>query len=156
LPSSARAKRTFVVDWRECSALNTPFDDDYFDLITDRGCFHHIGGSRRRQYGNEIARILRPGGVLFLRGCQASDDGPFFPVEHSSILESFDSKLFEIGPDTPFFYAVDSGGINATAVTIVRRDLNAAQGNRRPSFFKRLRRRAPALANNSATKFSAR
>jgi SAM-dependent methyltransferase len=135
-----------VVDWRECSALDTPFDDGYFDLITDRGCFHHIGGARRRQYAVEIARILKPGGVLFLRGCQASDDGPFFPVERNSISESFDSQLFEIGPDTPFFYAVDSGGINATAVTIVRRDLDAARGRRPFSFFKRLTTRPRQLS----------
>jgi SAM-dependent methyltransferase len=118
-----------VVDWHEISALNTPFDDGYFDLITDRGCCHHIGGPLRCQYANEIARILRPGGVLFLRGCGTSF-GPFFPIEHNSLSESFDPQLFEVGPDIPFFYAVDNGGNQATAVTIVRRDLNA--GPKRP------------------------
>lgn len=135
-----------VVDWRECSALNTPFDDGYFDLITDRGCFHHIAGPRRREYASEIARILRPGGALFLRGCRASDDGPFFPVDHNSILETFDPQFFEIGADAPFFYAVDSGGIPAMAVTIVRRDLNVARGKRPFSFFKKLTKRARMLS----------
>jgi len=125
--------------------LNTPFGDGYFDLITDRGCYHHIDGPGRRQYANEIARILKPGGVLFLRGCRAADDGSFFPIEHSSILDSFDPQLFEIGPDTPFFYAVDTGGINATAVTIVRRDLNVVQGKRPFSLLKRLAERARLL-----------
>jgi ubiquinone/menaquinone biosynthesis C-methylase UbiE len=134
------------VDWRECSALNTPFDDRYFDLITDRGCFHHIAGPCRRQYAGEIARILRPGGVLFLRGCRASDDGPFFPVDDNSILESFDPQLFEIGNDIPFFYAVDSGGIPATAVTIVRRGLNPPRGKRPLLFFKRPTMRGPMLS----------
>ena len=92
------AQENVVVDWRECSALDTPFDDGYFDLITDRGCFHHIGGARRRQYAVEIARILKPGGVLFLRGCQASDDGPFFPVERNSISESFDYNSSRSAP----------------------------------------------------------
>ena len=133
------------VDWRECSALNTPFDDGYFDLITDRGCFHHIAGPLRRESAREIARILRPGGVLFLRGCRASDDGPFVPVDHNSILENFDQRLFDVGPDTPFFYAVDTGGIPATAVSIVRRDLSAARGARSLSFFKRLTKRARML-----------
>jgi SAM-dependent methyltransferase len=68
-----------VVDWHECSALKTPFDDSYFDLIADRGCFHHISWRPRRQYAEEIARILRPGGVLFLRGSREAD-GPFFPL----------------------------------------------------------------------------
>jgi SAM-dependent methyltransferase len=121
--------RGVVVDWHECSALKTPFDDSYFDLIADRGCFHHISWRPRRQYAEEIARILRPGGVLFLRGSREAD-GPFFPVDRVSLSESFDPQRFEIGPDIPFFYAVDTGGIGATAVTIVRRDLNMVRGKR--------------------------
>jgi ubiquinone/menaquinone biosynthesis C-methylase UbiE len=124
-----------VVDWHECSALNTPFDDGYFDLITDRGCFHHIGGALRRQYAEEIARILRRGGVLFLRGNRKAET-PFFPVDRDSLSENFDPQLFEIGPDIPFFCAVDTGGICATAVTIVRRDLNIVRGKRPISFLK--------------------
>ena len=125
-----RARRSgVVVDWHECSALNTPFDASYFDLISDRGCCHHIGGPLRRQYAQEIARILKPGGVLFLRGCRVSDN-TFFPVDRNSLVESFNPHIFEIGPDIPFFCAVDSGGIYATAVTITRRDLNLGEGNR--------------------------
>ena len=78
------------VNWHECSALDTPFDDGFFDLIADRGCCHHIGGEQRRQYAQEVGRILRPGGVLFLRGCRASDDGLFFPIDRSSLPQSFD------------------------------------------------------------------
>lgn len=125
-----------VVHWHECSALDTPFDAGYFDLITDRGCCHHIGGPLRRQYANEVARILKPGGVLFLRGCRVADD-PFFPIDRNSLEESFDPRLFQIGPDLPFYYAVDSGGIYATAVTIVRSDSNISRAKRPFSFFKR-------------------
>jgi ubiquinone/menaquinone biosynthesis C-methylase UbiE len=126
-----------VVQWHECSALDTPFNDGNFDLITDRGCCHHIGGPLRRQYANEVARILRPGGVLFLRGCRVSED-PFFPIDGNSLSESFHPHLFEIGPDIPFFYAVDGGGIYATAVTITRRDSHIGRVKRSFSFLKRL------------------
>lgn len=146
LAKQRASEHNVVVDWRECSALKTPFDSGYFDLITDRGCYHHIDGPRRHQYANEIARILRPGGVLFLRGCRASDDGPFFPIEHYSLFDSFDPQLFEIGPDTPFFYAVDDGGIDASAVTIVRRDLNVVRGKWPFSLFKRFTKRMRQLS----------
>jgi ubiquinone/menaquinone biosynthesis C-methylase UbiE len=118
-----------VVEWHECSALNTPFGDGFFDLITDRGCFHHIGGVLRSQYAKEIARVLKPGGTLFLRGCRKCED-TFFPIDPNSLSESFDPQLFEIGPDVPFFCAVDTGGINATAVRIVRRDLIVGRDKR--------------------------
>ncbi|MFO1125740.1 MAG: class I SAM-dependent methyltransferase [Methylocystis sp.] len=113
-------ERGAVVSWHLGSALNTPFDSGYFDLITDRGCFHHIGGARRARYAEEIARILKPGGVLFLRGCRRPEP-PFFPVNSETIAETFDERLFEIGVDEPFYLVVDAGGLQATMVTIVRR-----------------------------------
>jgi ubiquinone/menaquinone biosynthesis C-methylase UbiE len=109
-----------LVSWHLGSALTTPFDSGYFDLITDRGCFHHIGGAHRPKYGEEIARILKPRGILFLRGCRRPEP-PFFPIHSETIAETFDERLFEIGPAVPFYLVVDAGGLQATMVTIVRR-----------------------------------
>jgi SAM-dependent methyltransferase len=104
--ASERARQSrVVVAWHECSALNTPFDAGYFDLITDRGCCHHIGEALRRRYAEEFAHILKPGGVLFLRGRREADD-PFFPIDRKSLSkEDFDPQLFEVGADIPFFCA---------------------------------------------------
>lgn len=113
-------ERGVTVSWHHGSILSTPFEAGYFDLITDRGCFHHIGGQRRHEYAREIARILKPGGVLFLRGCRRPQR-PFFPIDPVAIEQTFDKQLFEIGPDVPFFLVVDGGGLEATLVTIVRR-----------------------------------
>jgi len=108
------------ISWHHGSVLNTPFDAGYFDLITDRGCFHHIGGPRRPKYAEEIARILKPGGVLFLRGCGVPL-APFYPIDSDVIAETFDKRLFEVSPDIPFHYTSDAGGIPARIVKIVRR-----------------------------------
>jgi ubiquinone/menaquinone biosynthesis C-methylase UbiE len=114
------AEANVTITWYECSALNTPFCDGYCDLITDRGCCHYMRGSVRRQYAEEVARILRPGGSLFLRGCRDPEDAYFATIDRDSLAESFDPRLFKIGPVIPFYLAVDSGGICANAVTIVR------------------------------------
>jgi ubiquinone/menaquinone biosynthesis C-methylase UbiE len=111
-----------TIGWHECSALTTPFDNGYFDLVTDRGCCHYMRGPARRRYAEEVARILRPGGALFLRGCRNLEDTYFATIDQDSLAESFDAGLFEIGPIIPFYLVVDSGGIDANAVTIVRRD----------------------------------
>jgi 2-polyprenyl-3-methyl-5-hydroxy-6-metoxy-1,4-benzoquinol methylase len=113
-------ERGVAVSWHHSSVLSTPFDAGYFDLVTDRSCFHHIGGPRRPKYSEEIARILKPGGVLLLRGSRRPDP-PFFPIDSDTIPETFDGRLFEIGPDVPFFLRVDGGGLEATLVKIVRR-----------------------------------
>ncbi|MGH8542330.1 MAG: class I SAM-dependent methyltransferase [Gammaproteobacteria bacterium] len=45
-----------------------PFCGDAFDLVTDRACFLHLGTTERAKYVAEVARVLRPGGLLYLRG----------------------------------------------------------------------------------------
>lgn len=65
-----RAKKTyaesnsliFVVD----NMLNSQFGNDEFDYIFDRGCFHVLSVDKRSTYVQEIKRILREHGLLFL------------------------------------------------------------------------------------------
>jgi SAM-dependent methyltransferase len=63
-----RAKRMskgieFIVD----DILESKLKDDSFDYIFDRGCFHVLEPSSRQRYVNQISRILRDGGLLFLK-----------------------------------------------------------------------------------------
>ena len=64
----ARAKRMsngieFIVDDIRGSKLK----DDSFDYIFDRGCFHVLEPSSRQRYVNQVNRLLRAGGLLFLK-----------------------------------------------------------------------------------------
>ncbi len=47
--------------------LSFPFKTEEFDLIIDRGCFHHIPKDKRRDYINGVCRILRDGGKYYLK-----------------------------------------------------------------------------------------
>lgn len=49
------------------NALATPFADGSFDVVSDRGCFHHIALRDRDAYAREVARVLRPGGAYLYR-----------------------------------------------------------------------------------------
>jgi ubiquinone/menaquinone biosynthesis C-methylase UbiE len=65
------------VTWIEGSALDLPLDDASIDLVTDRGCLHHIHEQDRGRYGGEAARVLRPGGTLLVRDmAHAGQDSP--------------------------------------------------------------------------------
>ena len=64
-----RAKRMsnsieFIVDDILESKLK---EKDSFDYIFDRGCFHVLEPSSRQRYVNQVSRILRDGGLLFLK-----------------------------------------------------------------------------------------
>ncbi len=64
----SRAKRMskgieFMVD----DILDSKLKEDSFDYIFDRGCFHVLEPSSRQRYVDQISRILRDGGLLFLK-----------------------------------------------------------------------------------------
>jgi ubiquinone/menaquinone biosynthesis C-methylase UbiE len=83
----------FIVD----NILDSNFNDDYFDYIFDRGCFHVFSQEDRRKYYDQIKRILKQNGILFLK-CFSIDepmkDGPY-RFSHKDIHNIF-SKNFQI------------------------------------------------------------
>jgi ubiquinone/menaquinone biosynthesis C-methylase UbiE len=83
----------FLVD----NILDSNFNDNYFDYIFDRGCFHVFSQEDRPKYYNHIKRILKQNGILFLK-CFSIDepmkDGPY-RFSHKDIHNIF-SKNFQI------------------------------------------------------------
>ena len=55
------------VDFRVADVLSLPCRDAEMDVVCDQGCFHHMSDAERPAYVAEIARVLRPGGMLALR-----------------------------------------------------------------------------------------
>ena len=62
-------KVNFVTD----DFLNSKLPDDEFDYIFDRGCFHVFDASQRPKYVEQIKRILKNNGKLFLK-CMSIDE----------------------------------------------------------------------------------
>ena len=83
----------FVVD----NILDSDFKDNYFDYILDRGCFHVFSEEDRPKYYNQIKRILKQKGILFLI-CFSIDepmkDGPYRFSQND--IHNIFSKNFQI------------------------------------------------------------
>jgi SAM-dependent methyltransferase len=109
------------VSWHRASALDLPFADEQFDFISDRGCLHHIRADDRPRYAHEVARVLKPGGRLLLRG-SAEGRFPFIPITPRSISEDFPEPPFSIGPIRPIRLVTDSGSIRGTIALIRKSD----------------------------------
>jgi SAM-dependent methyltransferase len=60
----------FIVDYILNSKLK---EEDSFNYIFDRGCFHVLEPSFRRRYVTQVSRILREGGLLFLKTFSAKE-----------------------------------------------------------------------------------
>lgn len=54
------------VDFRVGDALNLPFEDKKFDAIIDRGLLHHILPENRGKYYENIKRVLKKEGLVYL------------------------------------------------------------------------------------------
>ena len=53
--------------------LNSKFESESFDYILDRGCFHVLSIDDRETYLNQIKRILKKSGIIFLK-CMSKDE----------------------------------------------------------------------------------
>lgn len=85
----------FVIDDILCSEL----DDSTFDYVFDRGCFHVIMPEKRAKYIEELRRILKKGGLLFLKCFSEKEplrnSGPY-RFSPKTLKEAFHSKEFKI------------------------------------------------------------
>jgi hypothetical protein len=91
------------------------------DFVNDRGCFHVIQRRHRRGFVNEIARVLKSGGRMLLRGSAASSKGGFVPVNAAEIDRWFDRRRFNRGPVLPIVMIADSGTLRGNLVVLQRR-----------------------------------
>jgi ubiquinone/menaquinone biosynthesis C-methylase UbiE len=51
----------------QADARFLPFRDGSIELICDSGCFHSFAPEIRPMYARSVARVLKPGGILFMR-----------------------------------------------------------------------------------------
>lgn len=88
-------KINFIVD----DILKSNFSNNEFDFIFDRGCFHVLSLGNRSTYTKEVNRILKAGGILFLKCFSEKEpEWEFGPCRFSSemIKEIFENSGFEI------------------------------------------------------------
>jgi ubiquinone/menaquinone biosynthesis C-methylase UbiE len=105
------ARERLFISLLQADAIHLPFRANYFDLITDRGCFHHLLSEDSRDgYAREVVRLLRPRGRLLLRGCRINE-APFHPITPACLKRHFAEHLFVIGPPLPFDLMTNGGRI---------------------------------------------
>jgi ubiquinone/menaquinone biosynthesis C-methylase UbiE len=111
-----------TVDWHVADVSDLPVHARSVDFVNDRGCFHVVERRQRRRFANEIARVLRPGGRMLLRGAATSSKGGgFVAVTAEEINQWFDRRRFSRGPVLPIVMIADSGTLRGNLVVLQRR-----------------------------------
>ena len=95
LAAERAAKEEVFVHFQCGDVLALPCESESFDIVTDRGCFHHISEEDRSRYATEVARVLKPEGKLLLRGCRVRQT-PFIPITAESIALHFSAAGLEL------------------------------------------------------------
>lgn len=103
------------VDWLRANAEAIPLPDASQDIVTSVFLFHELPPEVRRRVAAEVARVLKPGGLLVFIDSLQLGDRPAW----DGLLESFPERFHE-----PFYrhYAIDDldavfadAGLAATA-----------------------------------------
>lgn len=106
------AKEGLSIKTRVCNMLSLPFDDDSFDCIMAYNVIYHTDTSGFIRTIEEIQRVLKPGGEVFLTLISKNT----WSFQHAESFQRLDANTLlrnehETEKDVPHFYA-DIGDIN--------------------------------------------
>lgn len=91
----------FVVD----DILDSKLESGRFDFVFDRGLFHTIDEKDREKYVNTLIRLLKQGGILFLKCFSIDEPGTYGPnrISKDDLIRTFsESFTIELIKDTVF------------------------------------------------------
>jgi SAM-dependent methyltransferase len=109
------------VRWLQASALALPLPSASIDLACDRGCLHSIPRERWPAYVDELARVVKPGAHILIRGCSDETRPSFVCVSEASIRAHFDSGRFRHRAIEPIGLCTARSHIPATLALLRRR-----------------------------------
>lgn len=108
-----------TVNFRQGSFFDLPVDDASMDFINDRGVFHLVTEDDRPRFAAEVARVLKPGGVMLLRGADETEtEEHFTAITAASVDNHFPTSSFTRGPILPIKLISDSGALRAKLVVL--------------------------------------
>ncbi len=93
-----KAKESGVnVDFGVGDVLNMPYEDNNFDFVNDKGCFHVFGPDDREMFAAEVSRVMNDEGVYMLRCFSDKQPGDYGPYRISrEIIDNTFTPFFEI------------------------------------------------------------
>lgn len=63
------------INYQVGSALKLPYQKNFFNIIIDFGCLHHLRKSQWKKYKHNISRVLKSGGIFLLYGFSINSAG---------------------------------------------------------------------------------
>jgi len=102
------SKAGVKVETVNSNATKMSVADASIDFALDRGLLHNLSNKDGRAYALELARVLKHGGGLLLRGARNSYDGNFNPITEKRMGRTFPNELFTRGQVVPMTMVSDA------------------------------------------------
>ena len=85
-----------------------PFSNEMFNIITDRGCLHNLPLNNWQKYEREVYRVLKTGGIFFLRGTKDVKEygDNFIFITEKNLYSNFVDQKWE--KNDPYSYTMFS------------------------------------------------
>ena len=77
-------------------ALDLPHEDQFFDVLIDRGLFHHILPENRALYFKNILRVLKPNALMYLSVFSGKNPLGIGQLFKEELIEDLFGKHFKI------------------------------------------------------------
>ncbi len=111
------------IEWHLANVSDLPIAYHSIDLINDRGCFHVITDDQRTSYASSLAKVLKSGGKVFLRGCRYLGEMDHFIEVTPEVIQKYFGQDFTWSPILPI--QLDNGhlpeGLDANLVILTRK-----------------------------------
>lgn len=101
-------ERKSKANFKVGSVYAIPFSNNMFDIVTDRGCLHNLPLNEWKTYEQEIYRIIKKEGTLFLRGARNVEEygDNFTFITEQNVKANFLEKRWKI--NGPYAYTMFS------------------------------------------------
>lgn len=109
------------VEWRQADVRDLPLEDGSVDFVNDRGCFHLIPSRDRSTVARELARVMKSGAHLLLRGSSRVGREGFIPVNKRALHRFFRTGQFTVGRVMPITMIANVGTLSASLAVLTRR-----------------------------------
>ncbi len=119
--AKARAKRARArADLRVGDVREMPYGARTFGLVTDRSCLHTLYRWDWPRYAAEVARVMRPGGLLVLRAARSTAGGGFTHMRPQDLSRYFGRSFRRVGLEKVAIVS-DSGDLPAYLAVLRRK-----------------------------------
>lgn len=118
----ARGRKSAVrATFCQSSVFDLPVQTSSVDFANDRGCLHSLHLDDWARYACELARVLKPGALALIRGCNDRSQTAFTALTKDRVAAAFGGGRFSVRAAARLNLCASRGHLSAALILLERR-----------------------------------